>query len=180
MRVLVTGGTGFVGGHTVAALVGHGHQVRLLVRAPERIAAALGPLGITDLDAVVGDVTDPTTVEQALRGCEAVVHAASVFSFDPRSAAVMAQTNPTSTDTVLGAAHRQGLAPIIYVSTYGVFLPITTGRLTADTPIGAGIGPYSRSKIAAERVARGYQQGRRPGGDHLPGRRAGPARPLPG
>lgn len=58
MRVLVTGGTGFVGCHTVAALVGHGHQVRLLVRAREPIAPALGPLGITDVDAVVRDVTE--------------------------------------------------------------------------------------------------------------------------
>jgi len=41
MRVLVTGGTGYVGSHTVAALVRQGHQVRLLVRARERIAPPL-------------------------------------------------------------------------------------------------------------------------------------------
>jgi dihydroflavonol-4-reductase len=158
MRVLVTGGTGFVGCHTVAALVADGHQVRLLVRARERIAPALGPLGITEVDAVVGDVTDAAAVQQALAGCEAVVHAASVFSFGPRRAAVMAQTNPTGTDLVLGAAHRQGLDPIVYVSTFGVFVPPTVARVTASSPIGAGIGPYTGSKLAAERVARGYQQ----------------------
>jgi nucleoside-diphosphate-sugar epimerase len=91
MRVLITGGTGFVGCHTVAALLGHGHHVRLLIRAPERIAPALGPLGIAEVDAVVGDVTNPATVEQAMRGCNAVVHAAAVYSFDPRRAAIMAQ-----------------------------------------------------------------------------------------
>lgn len=180
MRVLVTGGTGFVGGHTVAALVGHGHQVRLLVRDRARIAAALGPLGITDLDAVVGDVTNPAAVEQAMGGCEAVVHAASVFSFDPRSAAVMAQTNPTGTDTVLGAAQRQGLDPIVYVSTYGVFLPVTTARLTAETPIGAGVGPYARSKIAAEQVALRYQQGGAPVVITYPGAALGPHDPYLG
>jgi dihydroflavonol-4-reductase len=77
MRVLVTGGTGFVGRHTVAALVGHGHRVRLLVRAPERIAPALDPLGITQVEVVVGDVTNPAAVQQAMGGCDAVVHAAS-------------------------------------------------------------------------------------------------------
>lgn len=152
MRVLVTGGTGFVGCHTVAALVGHGHQVRLLVRDPERIAPALGPLGIAQVDAVVGDVTNPATVEQAMGGCDAVVHAACVYSLDPRCAAVMAQTNPTGTDLVPGAAHRQGLDPIIYVSSVGVFWPTTTARLTAGSRLGTGVGPYTRSKLAAELV----------------------------
>jgi dihydroflavonol-4-reductase len=158
MRVLITGGTGFVGCHTVAALLGHGHQVRLLVRARQRIAPALGPLGITEVDAVVGDVTNPTTVQQAMRGCDAVVHAASVYSLDPRRAALMAHTNPTGTDIVLGTAHRQGLDPIVYVSSVGVFWPTTTTRLTASAPLGTGVGPYTRSKLAAELIARRYQQ----------------------
>jgi nucleoside-diphosphate-sugar epimerase len=115
-------------------------------------------LGIGEVDAVVGDVTNAAAVEQALGGCDAVVHVASVITFDPRRAAVMAQTNPTGTDVVLGAANRQGLDPIVYVSTLGVFLPVTAARLTVDAPLGVGIGPYFRSKIAAERVARGYQQ----------------------
>ncbi|HXZ73978.1 MAG TPA: NAD-dependent epimerase/dehydratase family protein [Streptosporangiaceae bacterium] len=59
MRVLVTGGTGYVGCHTVAALAGQGHQVRLLVRARERIVPALDPLGVTGvrrpgIDSVTG------------------------------------------------------------------------------------------------------------------------------
>jgi dihydroflavonol-4-reductase len=56
MPVLVTGGTGFVGSHTVAALVAGGHQMRLLVRARHRVAAAVAPLGLEagDLEAVVG------------------------------------------------------------------------------------------------------------------------------
>src|SRR5512133_2179281 len=152
MRVLVTGGTGFVGCHTVAALLADGHQVRLLVRNRQRIAPALGPLGITEVDAVVGDVTNPATVQQAMEGCQAVVHAASVYSWDPRRAAVMAHTNPTGTNIVLGAAQRQGLDPIIYVSSVGVFWPTTTTRLTAGSLLGAGIGPYTRSKLAAELV----------------------------
>jgi NAD(P)-dependent dehydrogenase (short-subunit alcohol dehydrogenase family) len=158
MRVLVTGGTGFVGCHTVAALLAHGHQVRLLVRDPGRIAPALGPLGITEVDAVVGDVTNPATVQQAMEGCQAVVHAACVYSLDRRSAAVMAHTNPSGTNIVLGAAHRQGLDPIVYVSSVGVFWPTTTTRLTAGSRLGTGVGPYTRSKVATELVARGYQQ----------------------
>ena len=158
MRVLVTGGTGYIGCHTVAALAAQGHQVRLLVRARDRIAPALDPLGVAEPDAVVGDVTSVAAVEQAMRGCDAVMHVAAVFSLDPRQGAVMQQANPAGTGTVLGAAQRHGLDPIVYVSTMGVFVPVTTAMLTAGTPVGAGIGPYTRSKIAAELMARGYQQ----------------------
>jgi dihydroflavonol-4-reductase len=177
MRVLVTGGTGFVGCHTVAALVGHGHRVRLLVRAPERIAPALDPLGVTQVEVVVGDVTNPAAVQQAMAGCDAVVHAASVYSLDPRRAAVMAQTNPLGTDIVLGAAQRHGLDPIIYVSSVAVFWPTTAARLTASSPMGAGVGPYTRSKLAAELVAGGYQQAGAPVVITYPGGVLGPHDP---
>ena len=113
MRVLVTGGTGFVGSHTVAALVEGGHEVRLLVRAVQRVAPALVPLGLqaANLDTMVGDVTDAAAVDQAVRGCEAVVHAGSVYSFDSRDAGRIRQVNVRGTDLVLGTAHRAGLDP---------------------------------------------------------------------
>ena len=93
MPVLVTGGTGFVGSHTVAALVEGGHEVRLLVRAVTGSPPPLAPLGLEagNLEAVVGDVTDAAAVEQAVRGCEAVVHAGAVYSFDSRTPAASAR-----------------------------------------------------------------------------------------
>jgi dihydroflavonol-4-reductase len=125
MRVLVTGGTGYVGSHTVAALVAGGHQVRLLVRAVGRVAPAVAPLGLqpSDLDTIVGDVTDPAAVDQAVQGCEVVVHAGSVYSQDSRDAARIRQVNVRGTDLVLGAAHRGGLDPIVYVSSIVALLP---------------------------------------------------------
>ena len=73
MRVLITGGTGLVGSHTVAAVERAGHEPRLLVRDPARMPRA-------GLDHVVGDVTDGDSVAKALDGCDAVLHAASVVS----------------------------------------------------------------------------------------------------
>jgi hypothetical protein len=85
MFVLVTGGTGYVGSNTIAALVAAGHRVRVLARSEQRVAAALAPLGVDGVESVIGDVTDPDAVERALEDCEAVIHAASVFSMDPRT-----------------------------------------------------------------------------------------------
>ena len=86
MRVLVTGGTGFVGSHSVAALVSQGHQVRLLVRSRDRVASSLSPLGVAEVESVEGDLTAPRSVEEAMAHCDTVLHAAAVFPADPRTA----------------------------------------------------------------------------------------------
>jgi dihydroflavonol-4-reductase len=179
MRVLVTGGTGFVGSHTVAALVERGHQVRLLVRAAERVAPAVAPLGLQagDLEAVVGDVTDPAAVQQALQGCQAVVHAASVYSLDSRDAGRIRQVNAPGTDLVLGTAHRAGLDPIVYVSSTAALLPAGGRTLTPDSPAGHPPGPYLGSKAEAERVARRHQQAGAPVVITYPGSVLGPHDP---
>lgn len=70
MRVLVTGGTGFIGSHAVAALHSAGHDIRLLVRSPDRIAPALAPHGIGQPEHVIGDITDADSVRRAVDGCE--------------------------------------------------------------------------------------------------------------
>ena len=71
MRVLLTGSTGMVGAHTAAALHRAGHELRLLVRDPGRIARALDPLGVPAPEHVTGDVTDAAAVERGLDGCDA-------------------------------------------------------------------------------------------------------------
>jgi dihydroflavonol-4-reductase len=70
LLVLVTGGTGYVGSHAVAALAGAGHRIRVLARSPDRIPAALEPLGVEGVETVVADVTDPAAVEGALEGTD--------------------------------------------------------------------------------------------------------------
>jgi nucleoside-diphosphate-sugar epimerase len=130
MRVLVTGGTGYVGSHSVAALTGAGHEVRVLARSPERIATTLESLSGDGIEAAVGDVTDPASVERALNGCDAVLHTASVFSMDPRRADEMRRVNVRGTENVLGTAHRLGIDPIVHVSSEVALLPAAKGELS--------------------------------------------------
>jgi dihydroflavonol-4-reductase len=176
--VLVTGGTGYVGSHAVAAFVKAGHGVRILARAPESVTAALAPFGVAEVETTIGDVTDPIAVERALDGCEAVLHAASVFSMDPRRADEMRAVNVRGTDTVLGTAHRLGLDPIVHVSSELALLPPAKGQvLTHDSPVPQPRWPYSRSKADSELVARRYQDAGAPVVSVMPAAMWGPHDP---
>jgi nucleoside-diphosphate-sugar epimerase len=178
MIVLVTGGTGYVGSHAVAALTEAGHRVRILARSPGRVTAALGPLSVAEVETIRGDVTDAVAVEGALDGCEAVLHAASVFSLDPRQADEMRAVNVSGTDTVLGTAHRLGLDPIVHVSSELALLPPATGQvLTPDSPVKQSTWPYSRSKANSELVARRYQDAGAPVVSVMPAAMWGPHDP---
>lgn len=159
-RVLVTGGTGFVGSHTAAQLTMRGYGVRLLVRDPAKIGAVPALSGATDLDVVVGDVTDIDAVRRALDGCTAVVHAAARVSLADRDADAVHATNVGGTNNVIGAAAASGI-PAVYVSSVSVF---TTGhaRVTVDTPLTSARNGYTRSKVAAERTVRNLQAGGAP------------------
>ncbi|MGN9908950.1 SDR family NAD(P)-dependent oxidoreductase [Phytohabitans sp. LJ34] len=158
MRVLVTGGTGFVGSHTVGALVAAGHEVRLLVRSPDRIAPALRPLGVTEhIDHVVGDVTDPDSVGRAVAGCDAVLHAAAVYDLDARAHRAIGRTNVAGAETVLRAAVEAGCDPVVHVSSF-VALLRRRATVTPDSALSQVRGGYIGSKVAAEAVARQLQQ----------------------
>ena len=180
MRVLVTGGTGFVGAHTVQALVAAGHPVKLLVRDPARIGPALGPLGVSGLDFVTGDVTDADAVAHGLEGCEAVIHCASVYSNDPRRTREIAATNLAGARTVLGQAAERGLDPIVHVSSIVALLPAPEGVIREDGPVGRGAPPYATSKQEQERYARQLQDSGAPVVITYPGSVWGPFDPYDG
>lgn len=105
----------------------------------------------------MGDVTDASSVEKGLSGCEAVVHAASIYSFDTRDSKLMGEVNVDGTETVLAAAAKHGVGPVVYVSSLGVFYSPGGAVLDERSPITDPRGAYYRSKADAERIARAHQ-----------------------
>jgi len=160
MLVSVTGGTGFVGAHSVAAIRRAGHQVRLLVRDRSTVERALAPLGAGagEVDVVDGDVLDEAAVARLVRGADAVLHAASVYSFDSRRHAEMRATNVAGTELVLDAARRAGVGRVVYVSSVGALFPSRRRDLDADSSVGRPREAYLASKAGAETVARQHQK----------------------
>jgi dihydroflavonol-4-reductase len=177
VRVLITGGTGFVGSHTVAAVIGAGHDVKLLVRRPERVQAALAPLGVDEVDTVTGDVLDATSVQAAVQGCDALINAAAIFSLDPGEAEETLATNTRATEIVLEAAIGAGLDPIVHVSSYVALLP-SHDVLGPNSPVGVGAPAYPRSKAESELIARRHQADGAPVVTTYPGAVAGPHDPY--
>lgn len=181
MKVLVTGGTGFVGACIVAALVEGGHDVHLLVRRPEQVATSLAPYGVDParLESIVtGDVLDADVVAAAIDGCETVVHAAAVFSLDSRRVGEVLRTNERAVELVLGRACGAGLDPVVHISSTVVLMRF--GGSNADLPLGDIPSTYSRSKIAGEMVARGLQDTGNPVVTIYPGAVLGPHDPYRG
>jgi nucleoside-diphosphate-sugar epimerase len=156
VTVLVTGGTGFIGSHTAAQLVRAGRPVRLLVRDRTKVARTPA-LREVDVETAAGDITDPTAVDEALDGCTGVVHAAAHVSLAAREAERAMTVNEGGTRTVLAAAAAAGI-PAVTVSSVSVF-DLHGPKLTPDTRLVDGGGPYTRSKVAGERVAREFQAG---------------------
>jgi NADH dehydrogenase len=131
MKILVTGGTGFVGPKVVHALRGKGHEVRALVRHPER-ATQLAAWG-TEL--VTGDVTDPASLRAAVDGCTHVVQLVAILKGSPSDfQRVMTQ----GTADLIAAAKDAQVERFVLMSALG------TSETAKDTV------PYFASKWAME------------------------------
>jgi len=100
VRAFVTGGTGFIGGRMVERLLDDGWDVSALVRSPER-AARIRDRGAT---LVLGDVTEPETFEDAVKGADALFHLAAYYALGVSDRELMMRINVGGTEAILRAA----------------------------------------------------------------------------
>lgn len=181
--VLVTGASGFLGVHTTDRLLETGHRVRALVRSEERLWANLRPVGVEHgdprVEVAVGDMTDAAAVDAAVTGCDLVVHAAATFSYRRKDAVRMREDNARGAGIVLDAAAGAGCRGIVHVSST-VALSRKDAVLDHRSPLGLPLGPYSRSKVESERLARERQEAGAPIAIVNPGGVLGPHDPYLG
>lgn len=150
-RILVTGGTGFLGTHLVARLVEEGHHVRLISRSEPTQAALKGA------EWVKGDLTDREAVKKALEKIEVVYHLAGRVSFDPKDARAMYGLHVDCTRDLLKDCLAAKINRFVLASTSGTIAVSKTERVGTeadDYPIVAvGKWPYYLSKIYEEKLA---------------------------
>jgi dihydroflavonol-4-reductase len=174
VRILITGGTGFVGGWTAKVIADAGHSVRFLVRNPDRLQNSVAKLGVDVSDFSVGDIIDRVSVREALQGCDAVVHSAALVATDPRQTNEMLTTNMQGAQNVLGQAVELGLDPIVHVSSFTALFHPNLETMTADLPVVGGADGYGTSKAQVDIYARGLQDAGAPVNITYPGMVMGP------
>jgi len=152
MAVLVTGATGFIGGHVARLLAARGAPLRVLVRPQSRLDNLEG----LKAERVVGDLRDPRSLETAVRGCDTVFHVAADYRLwapDPRE---LYESNVQGTANLLTAAAQAGMKRVVYTSTVGTMRPPAPGHLSDESaPVSLRdmAGDYKRSKFLAEQTA---------------------------
>ncbi len=156
MRVLVTGGAGFIGSHLVRRLLEAGHEVRVLDSLYTGSREKLDDV-VDDVELIDGDIRDLDRTRRATKGCEAVFHLAAVPSV-PRSIAdpiTTHEANATGTLNVLVAARDAGAHRVIYASSssiYGAAEELPKRESTGPLPM----SPYAVSKLAGEHYCRSF------------------------
>ncbi len=148
MQVLVTGGTGFIGIHLVAALVARGWRVRCLVRETSNRR----PLSAHAIEYVVGSLQDQTALHQAVQGAELIFHLAGATKV--RVPDDYDRINYGGTQKLLEACAEAGttLRKFIYTSSIAAAGPSPSGAAVTESDPPHPVGPYGRSKLRAEQA----------------------------
>ncbi len=148
-RVLVTGGSGFIGRHAVASLTRAGASVRVIDLKPHPDAS---------VDVVVGDIGDPEAIEAAFDGgMDSVVHLAAVTSVlrSVENPGGTFDTNVAGTHAVLEAARAAGVSSLAFASTNAVTGPMDAPAIV-ETAVLRPLTPYGATKAAGEMLMSAY------------------------
>jgi len=167
MKLLVTGGAGFIGSHYVRSVLagawGGTEPEQVLVLDKLTYAgnrANLAPVSADErLEVVEGDICDRVLVDDLMSRVDAVVHFAAESHVDRsiRRAHEFVVTNVVGTQTLLDAARTVGIDKFVHVSTDEVYGSIPVGSWDEEQPLLPN-SPYSASKASSDLIARAYQQ----------------------
>ncbi|MGH7827789.1 MAG: NAD-dependent epimerase/dehydratase family protein [Candidatus Binatia bacterium] len=181
MKILVTGGTGFLGRYVVRRLLDAGDFVRVLVRARHKGAArkhGMNP-GLAGAEEITGDLQDEDSLQRAVQGMDAICHCAAHVQTDSPWKE-FEEITVRGTERLLEAACREGVSRFLHISSLGIYGLDGQGTVTEESSFDDSEktrGHYTRSKIEAERLVWKYHRDRnlpvtvvRPGILYGPGR----------
>jgi nucleoside-diphosphate-sugar epimerase len=150
-RALVTGATGFTGGHLARQLIERGYVVRALVR--DKQAATAQDLAAAGIELIQGDVGEAAAVDAAAESMTHIFHIAAVFRSANHPDDYYYRTNRDSVAHVLAAARTHGARRVVHCSTCGVHGDVAEIPANEETAFNPG-DVYQRSKLAGEDLAR--------------------------
>jgi dihydroflavonol-4-reductase len=148
LRVLVTGATGFTGGHLARFLAERGDAVRVLVRRGKE-----GSFDPRKFQVAEGDVRDSSTLERAAEGAEVVYHIAAIYRQAGLRDEEYRAVNTAAVGAVIEAARAGGARRVVHCSTVGVHGDVEHPPANEDAPLRPG-DIYQETKLEGERIAR--------------------------
>ena len=155
---LVTGATGFTGGHLARELRRRGYPVRALVRPGADVSALAGH----GIEISEGQLVSPTDVRRAMEGVGVVYHVAAAYREAKHPDSYYFDVNVGGTRNVLDAAREEGALRVVHCSTAGVHGEVTTIPADESAPMSPG-DVYQDSKLEGERLAMAAFQSGVPG-----------------
>jgi dihydroflavonol-4-reductase len=145
---LVTGATGFTGGHVARELRRRGHRVRALVRPGSDVSSLAGH----DIELCSGQLVSASDVRRAMEGVEIVYHIAAAYREAKHPDSYYFDVNVGGTKNILDAARAEGVHRVVHCSTAGVHGEVTTVPADECAPLSPG-DVYQDSKLEGEQVA---------------------------
>jgi dihydroflavonol-4-reductase len=130
-RILITGGTGFIGSNLASRLVRDGYHVRILRRTDSDLRAVRD----IDVEHVIGDVRDPDSLRKAFQGCDTVFHTAAIVSHWTRRRPALIETNVTGTRHVVSACLETGVEKMVHTSSIAAIGFPGNGRLADESNV---------------------------------------------
>jgi dihydroflavonol-4-reductase len=152
MKVLITGGTGFIGANLCAACVARGDRVRVLRRAGSSLVALAG----LPVEFAIGDVLDREAVARAVEGCDLVFHVAAISSYWRARREQIYEVNVEGARVVMAACLRAGVLRVVHTSSAAAVGIACHGVADETTPFDrlSATFAYADSKRRAEEVVR--------------------------
>ncbi len=161
MTVLVTGATGFTGGHLARMLAARGYQVRALVRPSQPDEARRDSRSQRPASTLMpGDLTDAAAVARACEGVTVVYHIAATYREAGQPDSAYRAINVDGTRNVIDGARKAGARRVVHCSTGGVHGHIEHPPANEDAPLRPG-DIYQETKLEAEQLAREFGDARR-------------------
>lgn len=161
--ILVTGGTGFIGAYIIKQLLQNGHKVRAIKRSSGKLPAFMPAEIKNQVEWVEGDILDVVSLDEAMEGIDAVIHAAAIVSFSPDKKRELYQVNIEGTANVVNMALEKNVRRFIHISSVAALGRTESGETITEEKEwknGKLNTHYAISKYKAEmEVWRGIAEG---------------------
>jgi dihydroflavonol-4-reductase len=153
MKIFITGGTGFIGRHTVELLTKTNHQLVLLSRNTSS-TSFLSKLNNQNITLIKGDLTDEGSLLNGMKGCDAVINIAAHYTFWEPDKKIYSKINVIGTQNVMECSLKTGIKKIVHISTAGVFGKPSEEPFNEQTPAGnVQFSEYFKTKYEGDRIA---------------------------